>query len=321
MLKILLNILRIALGVGLLVYIISVTDNWSGAREIINRPFIIAGLIALPFFGAAVEAIRLGLLFRSQNLHLSFYNGYRVVSIGALFSFVIPGGTGGDIAKLYYLASENRGRTPEIATILLVDRVVALFALLVLILVLALLSFPVVREIQPVQIMVAISMAVGVSILLFMFVAFSTALRRWKTYLNMIEKMPGGRFVDRIFVALHAFRDHRRSLLYAAAISMIGHLALMAMFAVMGQVLMPGIAILSTVMLSLLGMLANALPITPGGIGVGEAAFDWLFRLLGHEGGAQLILAWRISILPVCFLGAVFYMIGKGRFTMKQSLE
>lgn len=311
-----LKIFRIALGIGLLVYIISITDNWSGAGEIIHRPFIIAGFILLPFFGAAVEAVRLGLLFRSQNLHLSFSNGYRVVSIGALFSFVIPGGTGGDVAKLYYLASENRGHTPEIATILIVDRVVALFALLVLILILAVPGFPVVQEIKPVQFMVAMSAFAGVLILLFMAISLSPALRKWNPYLKVIEKMPGGQFIDRIFLALHAFSGHRKSLLYAAAISMLGHLALMTMFAIVGQTLMPGLAVLTTVLLSLLGMLANALPITPGGIGVGEAAFDWLFGLLGYSGGAQLILAWRISILPICILGAVFYVMGKRKATV-----
>lgn len=315
--RIFLNVLRISLGVGLLVYIVSITDDWSGAREILDRPLIIAGFIALPFFGAAVEAMRLALLFRSQNLHLSFYNGYRVVSIGALFSFVIPGGTGGDVAKLYYLASENRGHTPEIATILLVDRVVALFALLVLIVVLAVSSYPVVWQLQPVQVMVAASVFAGVLILLFMVLAFSPALRKWSIYSTIIDRMPGGQFIDRIFLALHAFKDHRKSLLQAAGISMIGHMALMAMFAVLSQILMPGIAVSTAILLSLLGMLANALPITPGGIGVGEAAFDWLFALLGYKGGAQLILAWRISILPICILGAVFYMLGKREPAMK----
>ena len=215
------------------------------------------------------------------------------------------------MAKLYYLASENRGHTLEIATILIVDRVIALFALLVLIAVLAVLSFPVVREVQPVQFIVAASMFVGVLILLFMLVAFSPAFRTWRPYLYLVENLPGGSYIDRIFVALYAFRSHGKSLFCAAAISMVGHLALMAMFAVVGQILMPDIDIVTTVLLSLLGMLANALPITPGGIGVGEAAFDWLFGLLGYNGGAQLILAWRISILPICFLGAVFYMLGK----------
>jgi len=309
--RLLLNIARIGLGAGLLVYIISITDSWTGAREILDRPLIIIGFMLLPFFGAAVEAVRLGLLFRSQSLHLSFLNGYRVVSIGALFSFAIPGGTGGDVAKLYYLATENRGRTVEIATILLVDRIVALFALLILIIFLAALNFHVVREFHPIQLMVVASAIIGVLILLFMLVAFSVAYRGWPLYRKIIDKAPGGHFIDRICMALHAFKNHRRSLLYAAVISMVGHIALLAMFALAGTVLIPGISALTTVLLSMLGMLANALPITPGGVGVGEAAFDWLFGLLGYKGGAQLILAWRISILPICFLGAVFYMTGK----------
>jgi hypothetical protein len=60
----------------------------------------------------------------------------------------------------------------------------------------------------------------------------------------------------------------------------------------------------------LLGLVANALPITPGGLGVGEAAFEGLFRTVGYAGGAHLILAWRAGMLALCCVGCVFYILG-----------
>ena len=63
-------------------------------------------------------------------------------------------------------------------------------------------------------------------------------------------------------------------------------------------------------LLSLFGLFANALPLTPGGLGVGEAAFDGLFHLVGIDGGARLLLLWRLGLLPVCLAGGVLYMIG-----------
>ena len=64
---------------------------------------------------------------------------------------------------------------------------------------------------------------------------------------------------------------------------------------------------------SLLGALANVLPITPGGMGVGEAAAEHLFGLLGLAGGAALIVTWRLSALPVCVLGVVLSLLGVRR--------
>jgi uncharacterized membrane protein YbhN (UPF0104 family) len=39
-----------------------------------------------------------------------------------------------------------------------------------------------------------------------------------------------------------------------------------------------------------MGEIVNSLPITPGGLGVGEAAFDALFKTVGLQGGAEAVL-------------------------------
>jgi uncharacterized membrane protein YbhN (UPF0104 family) len=62
--------------------------------------------------------------------------------------------------------------------------------------------------------------------------------------------------------------------------------------------------------LSLLGLIANALPITPGGVGVGEAAAEALFRAVGVPGGAALVAAWRVGMIGVSIVGAGLYIFG-----------
>ena len=54
--------------------------------------------------------------------------------------------------------------------------------------------------------------------------------------------------------------------------------------------------------------IANALPITPGGMGVGEAATETLFRSIGTPGGAILMVTWRASTVAICVLGAIFFL-------------
>jgi hypothetical protein len=82
------------------------------------------------------------------------------------------------------------------------------------------------------------------------------------------------------------------------------------MFTAAGSVLLPEAPASITGYLALLGLVANALPITPGGLGVGEAAFEGLFRTVGYAGGAQMILAWRAGMLALCCVGCVFYIAG-----------
>jgi hypothetical protein len=73
---------------------------------------------------------------------------------------------------------------------------------------------------------------------------------------------------------------------------------------VVAGVLLPDMSPLAASSLALLGLIANVLPITPGGLGVGEAAADALFRLVGVAGGAALVTAWRAGMLCISAAGA-----------------
>jgi uncharacterized membrane protein YbhN (UPF0104 family) len=62
--------------------------------------------------------------------------------------------------------------------------------------------------------------------------------------------------------------------------------------------------------LSLLGFVANSIPLTPGGIGVGEAAFSALFREAGLTGGAEAMLSWRLLMIALAPLGLLIHLRG-----------
>src|SRR5262249_49897137 len=82
------------------------------------------------------------------------------------------------------------------------------------------------------------------------------------------------------------------------------------LFSAAAKVFIPNAPPLVVSLLSLLGLLANALPITPGGLGVGEAAFEGLFRSIGYTHGSQLILAWRAGMIALCGIGCALYIAG-----------
>jgi uncharacterized membrane protein YbhN (UPF0104 family) len=66
-----------------------------------------------------------------------------------------------------------------------------------------------------------------------------------------------------------------------------------------------------TALLTPFGLLANALPLTPGGLGVGEAAFETLFLSVGVRGGAEAILSWRLLTTVLDLFGGVFLLMGR----------
>ncbi|HEU0184078.1 MAG TPA: lysylphosphatidylglycerol synthase transmembrane domain-containing protein [Blastocatellia bacterium] len=307
------TILRVALGVGLLYYVLKVNGGWMAAKQLISTKWLLPWLSALTIFGAAFEGKRLGTLFSAQGMRLSFVEGYRAVAIAALFNFCIPGGTGGDVMKLYYLAADSRGRRVEIATLVFFDRAVALFCMLSLVVALALLDGRLVWD-YPLVGTLVITAAVGALVLLGCgAIACSARLRSSRLYAFLMERAPLRRYLARAADALYVFSKNRAAIARAAALAVVGHLALLVLITAAAKVFMPDARPLTVILLALLGMLANALPITPGGLGVGEAAFEGLFRTVGYSGGARLILAWRVGMLALCCLGAALYVTGARR--------
>src|SRR5215468_4059506 len=221
------TILRVALGVGLLYYVLKVNGGWMAAKQLISAKWLLPWLSALTIFAAAFEATRLRVLFGAQGMRLSFVEGYRAVAIAALFNFCIPGGTGGDVMKLYYLAADSRGQRVEIATLIFFDRAVALFCMLSLVVALAMLDGRLVWDYPLIGSLVAAAAIGAAGLLTCGAVAFSTRLRESRWYAYLMDRAPLHRYLTRAAAALYVFRKNRAALARAVALSVVGHLALL----------------------------------------------------------------------------------------------
>jgi len=305
--------LRAALGLGLLAWVLSRPGTWSSLGQLFTTTWLLPALALFTALGSAIESVRLGLLLRPQGLHLSFWNGCRISALGAFFNFSIPGGTGGDVMKLYYLAADTPGRRVEVAMQLLVDRLVALFSLLCVLALLAVLELRFVLGTPLVRTLVLAGLALLCALAAAAALAFSRRVRRLWASGGPLERMPLVRYLRRGLDALHRFRHHRGTLVAAVLVSLVGHALLLTVLASAGAVLFPGAPATRVSLLALLGLFANAVPITPGGLGVGEAAFDRLFLVAGYARGSPLILAWRAAQVPICALGGLLYAAGVRR--------
>ncbi len=305
-----LPVLRLGFGLALLQYVVTATGGWRMAAQFVSVWWLLPLAFATPFVGAGIEALRLRTLFTSQGVDLPTGRAYRLVAVGTLFNFAIPGGTGGDVMKLYYLLTDNRGKGIEVATVLLVDRVLALTSLLAVLLLLALLNARIIATFDVIRWLVGGAVvALGV-LATAVAVSWSETLRRTRFYDYLIGRAPFRVSLQRVSDALFQFRNHLPAIAAAIGLSAVGHVILVWVFMAVGSVLIPAAPAATTALLALLGMFANAVPITPGGLGVGEAAFDRLFALLGFTGGALVVLAWRLGMVPLSIVGFAWYVGG-----------
>jgi uncharacterized protein (TIRG00374 family) len=301
---------RVLLGVALFWVVAKKTEGWNLAFPALASSAILLPVIAFSLVGAVIEALRFATLLRAQGASIAFGDSFRLVTAAFSLNFCIPGGATGDVSRLYYLRDAHGGKGWELATAIFVDRLVGMLSMLLLVTLLGVACWPVVRNSPVFLTLFFLAAALMAAILVFAALCLSTApaLRRWLG--KVLSAMPLGHHLERIAESFFRFSDHRTALLRALSLSFSGSLAAAAMFSILAWSLYPHAPFPVPALLSLIGLFANIITITPGGLGVGEAAFEVLFAEAGLQGGAAMMIVWRVGMVPICLLGLAFYMAG-----------
>jgi len=276
-------------------------------------------------------AVRWRLLLQVQGIHISFWESLRLTYIGWFFNNWLPGATGGDFVKAYYIASSTHHK-PEAVTVVFLDRFLGLIAICIIgaVAVTASLNDPRVRL---AQIVVGVFMA---GVLVGGLVFYSRWLRSVLRLDRLLAKLPMAKTVARIDQALFVYRYHKRkvgvAILYSWGTQVGSVLAMWWVANGLGShaqwyhyfLNMPVVWI------------GWALVPIPGGFGVAESLMQHLFgpRILGgavplHAAEAAslalaMMLAYRLVQMAVSLPGAVFYLsrrTGVSPTHMREQLE
>ena len=312
--KALFALLRLGIGVGILVFLVKSgrVDLHSLTRVFRAWPLTLLGMAVL-LIDILFMSIRVSLLFHAQRLSLSLWNAIQLTLIGFFFSTFLPGAAGGDLAKLYYATRENEGRRAEVATVLLFDRIIGLLSLVLIPFLFApffidlLRNAPTLGRILWLDAILGLGMCAAMALVMFsetFRIASTKFLGRWQGLQTITARM-----LD----ALAAYGKARGILLAALALSFLANLALVGVTALGLYTVNPTQLSWKLCLVAPVGHLVNSLPLTPGGIGVGETAFNALFSFTGMTGGADALLCLRIWSLLVGALGLLNYIFGMGR--------
>src|SRR6201987_2277082 len=126
-------LLRLAIGSGLLAYLAKsgVIDVRALSKLFTSWRITLAALTLL-IVDSALMSVRPSWLLRPQGLNLRFGTSLKLSLVGFFFATFLPGAAGGDLSKLFYTTRGNGGRRIEIMTVVLLDRAIGLFSLLLL---------------------------------------------------------------------------------------------------------------------------------------------------------------------------------------------
>jgi uncharacterized protein (TIRG00374 family) len=317
--RLLWQVIKWSVGVGLIGAIVWFNRDefaraLSGSADWELQPLLVAGLLCL--IGVLLTFYRWYVLVRALDLPFRAVDAARLGFVGFFFSIVLPGSIGGDLVKAGFLAREQRRRTVAVSTIIL-DRLVGLYGLVLL--------AALVGAFYWQQAWAAPQLRV---LLVFIWVTAGSILA--VVLLVPVLPLSADRFIDRLqrrkrfgriggilcelARALQMYRHRGRHLALATALAVVGHVGFVLSFyftalAVPGKTPPLGVHYL----IIPVGMVVQAIPITPGNIGVAEGVYNELYKLADPGlrdtvKGVLVTLAQRLIYLGVAFIGLACYL-------------
>jgi len=261
---------------------------------------------------AVLTSWRLVLLLRARGFELSLADSLRLTLIGTFFNTCLPGAGGGDLVRVFFAVRGNAGRRTEVITVMLFDRVIGMFALIVWPVLAAPLALPIVRELP---VLAGLLTAGGVTALVLAGVFAVGWVQDWRKtrIVRWLEGLKAGRILQQMIETIASFRENAKTVAAALLISFVAHSLAIAAALLVAHAMNPQGFSWTMAILIPFGFMANQVPLTPGGLGVGEAAFESLFGMAGLSGGAEVMLGWRLLLLLVGLFGLVAYLRVRGQ--------
>ncbi|MEA3188752.1 MAG: glycosyltransferase 2 family protein [Chthoniobacter sp.] len=132
--KIIFTTLQIVVTLAILVWVFhdpKKRADMAHALAQADKTWILAGILA---YGVVeiLAAIRWQILLRVQGISLGWWRLTALLMIGIFFNLFMPGGTGGDVIKTYFLLKETPGKKAQALLAVLMDRLIGLLGLIFL---------------------------------------------------------------------------------------------------------------------------------------------------------------------------------------------
>jgi uncharacterized protein (TIRG00374 family) len=275
--------------------------------------------IALGFLmlGALVSITRWWRLLAVAGCPARWTSTLRLTFLGFFFNLVVPGLTGGDVIKAVLVVRENPERRADALMSVVVDRVLGLIALMGL--ATAVVQFSGDRFIE-LRWYVTLTFAAMVGGL---WVVLHDLPRRILRFDALLARLPMKEQVQNLDRAVRMYVTHPVELTFALALSAANHLSVAAGVCALGRAFGDSLKYVDYVGVTSIANAVSALPVAPAGWGVGEAAFGYIFGLLGAAPtlGVAVSVTYRLLMMGIGLLGGLFMLLPGGRDVRREALE
>ncbi|MBI1937713.1 MAG: flippase-like domain-containing protein [Ignavibacteriales bacterium] len=323
--KILINILKIIITFAILYFMIQ-----SGRLDFTRLDFFLRtpGLflllfIVFIFWSLPLISLRWWLLLRTVQINFSYSKAFKLTWIGYFFSLGLPGSISGDVVKGYYVFKDDKSNSKtNILMALLIDRFIGMSSLIFIsfiILVFNLGFFSQQPETKTFAWIIS-GLFFGTALLyLLVFMKFNNGK---DPFLKIISKLPASEFFIKLYYALKIYRDEKQILFRALFLSLLDQAGnLFVFYQITSLFGVADISLANLFMVIPLGLITTVIPLAPVGIGVGHAAFDSLYSMIGYSNGADVFNLFVTLEIIVFAVGGILFLLEGERSKAKIKIE
>lgn len=300
-------IVKLLISAGLLAYLFSVADidQFVGRIASLGPEFVVFGWV---YYAVCqwISAYRWQLFLVAEGASVSVYRLFKFYMVGMFLNNFIPGGLGGDIVKGYRLHQTINNPNLAIVSVFL-ERLTGLVGLTVL--AVAVSPFNLVK-LQSQTALLAVAGS-ALFLLLLMLVIWCPPMARLNLWLSkkLFPKALGEK-IAQLYMALYSFRNHRRTLLGATAVSTVLQLMFAIYYALAAKALHIDVDPIYFILFLPAITIVTMVPLSIGGLGIREGVMIGLFGSVGVSSADVLSISlsvYSINLLLSLFGGLMMF--------------
>jgi hypothetical protein len=310
-------LIKVLAGVVLLAALLYFGSIDFGALSVLfDHPGVVAATALLVLSTLPLSAFRWAMILRVLGAPLPFMPLFHIQCIGMLTNQFLLGPASADAVRGVYVWRALRGRTAVVAASLVADRVIGLLGLVMLAGLIIIARWPALYHLTAFWLLLMpVALGCGAAVCGGLLLVVAPSAIRW-LYRPLAQYPRVVALLERAERTLVAVHRRPAILLLALFLAFAGHVVSVVAFILLAESMNIGSMTVGDYATAVpLGFMVNAVPLTAGGLGVGEAVFAqlcrWLEPFATGAPYASIFFAYRAISAVVFLVGLVSLAVYK----------
>ncbi len=283
---------------------------------ILEKPIMLLLLFFLFFITFMMLTFRWKMFLEVQGIKYKFTFLLKIVCFGFFFNTILPGSVSGDLFRTLFIFNKSPNEKTAALSSIVFDRIIGVIGLFALSSLIIAANYRMISENDSLLYLSSIILSSFAAILIIGLFLLKSSNRLLKTdfIIQNKEKNRFYRYLYKILNVFSKYNSNTTTVAYCLGIAVLIHFVNLCIFLCVAYLIFKDNFSLINYSISMTySLMINVLPITPGGIGLGEGSFDQICKLLFNnyqhiDFGSIFFIFRSISVIAI-ILSCVPFLI------------